>query len=215
MENVVSASMMSRGSLSGRMDVAQALSGVLLAVFTLMHLLLISTVLISPTLMNGIGWLLEITWLAQMGGPLILLLMLAHFILAARKMPFQVGDLPVFWRHARAMRHSDTWLWLLQVATALVVLVTVSIHVYVVLASLPISAATSAAREQGGWTPFYLILLVCVGIHLGIGLFRVGVKYGYITERCRTLWARRTWYLIGGYVALGLLSMVRFHFLTV
>ncbi len=215
MDKAVSIDSLAKTTLSGRMDFAQAVSGIILALFTLMHLIFVSTVLISPKLMDGLGFILEELYLAQVGGPLILLLMLAHFILAARKMPFQVGSLPVFYRHAKAMKHCDTWLWLLQVITAIAVLVMVSIHVYVILDSLPITAQTSALREQSGWTPFYCILLICVGIHLGIGLFRVGVKYGYITDANRTKWVKRTWYLIGAYIALGVLTMIRFHFISV
>lgn len=196
------------------MDLAQALSGVLLALFTLVHLFLVSTVLISPRLMDALGRLLEAVWLAQIGGPLILLLMIVHFLLAARKMPLHTGALPVFLRHAKDMRHAETGLWPVQVVTAVVVLVLTSIHVYTALAGLPITAASSAAREQSGWAPFYVVLLFCVGVHLGIGLFRVGVKYGYVTAANRALWLRRTWYLIGGYVGLGLLAMVRFHFMS-
>lgn len=215
MQGSVSVGSLSKSPLPGRMDFAQALTGVLLALFTLMHLLLVSSVLISPSLMNGLGWILEETYLAQIGAPLILLLMVAHFVIAARKMPFQVGTLSVFYRHAKEMRHGDTWLWLAQVVTAIVVLVMVSIHIWIILMNLPITAETTALREQNGWTPFYVVLLACVGVHLGIGLFRVGVKYGYITDATRALWARRTWYLIGGYIGLGLISIVRFHFLTV
>lgn len=215
MQGSVSVGSLSKSFLPGRVDFAQALTGVLLALFTLMHLLLVSSVLISPSLMNGLGWILEETYLAQIGAPLILLLVVAHFVIAARKMPFQVGALSVFYRHAKDMRHCDTWLWLAQVFTAIVVLVMVSIHIWVILMNLPITAETTALREQNGWTPFYVVLLVCVGVHLGIGLFRVGVKYGYIADATRALWARRTWYLIGGYIGLGLITIVRFHFLTV
>ncbi len=215
MDGTVSVGSLSKTPLSGRMDFAQAITGVILALFTLMHLVFVSTVLLSPSVMNGLGWVLEELYLAQVGGPIILLIMVAHFILAARKMPFQVGTLPVFFSHAKSMKHCDTWLWLAQVVTAIVVLVMVSIHVYVILDTLPITAQTSALREQNGWTPFYFVLLVCVGIHLGIGLFRVGVKYGYITEATRPLWVKRTWYLISAYVVLGVLTMIRFHFISV
>ena len=215
MDGTVSVGSLSKTTLSGRMDFAQAATGVILALFTLMHLVFVSTVLLSPSIMNGLGWVLEELYLAQVGGPIILLLMVAHFILAARKMPFQVGSLPVFFRHAKAMKHCDTWLWLAQVVTAVVVLVMVSIHVYVILDTLPIEAAKSALREQSGWTPFYFVLLVCVGVHLSVGLFRVGAKYGFITEANRAVWTKRMWCLIGAYIALGCLTMIRFHYISV
>ncbi len=215
MDGTVSVGCMSKSPLPGRMDFVQAISGVVLALFTLMHVLFLSTVLISPGLMDSFGWLLEELYLAQVGGPIILLIMIVHFCIAARKMPFQVGTLPVFFRHAKQMKHCDTWLWLVQVLTAIVVLVMVSVHVYVILDSLPITAATSALREQSGWSCFYIILLVCVGMHLGIGLFRVGVKYGYVTQANRSVWVKRTWYLIGAYIALGILITIRFHFISI
>ncbi len=215
MNEYVSLSSYSKTSLPGRMDFVQAISGALLAIFTLMHLLFVSTVLISPSLMNGLGWLLEELYLAQIGGPLILLIMVIHFIIAARKMPFHVGSLQLFFRHAKAMRHCDTSLWLVQVITAIMLLVMVTSHIFVVLSALPITAESSALREQSGWSPFYVVLLICVGLHLSIGLFRIGVKYGYITESTRSLWTKRTWYLIFAYVGLGLLTMVRFHFINV
>lgn len=215
MDGTVSVGSFSKSAVSGRMDFAQAISGVVLALFTLMHLIFVSTILISPSLMNSLGWLLEELYLAQVGAPIILLIMVAHFILAARKMPFQVGTLPVFFRHAKEMKHCDTWMWLVQVVTAIVVLVLVSIHIYTILDTLPITANASALREQSGWSPFYFVLLVCVGIHLGIGLYRVGVKYGYITEANRAVWTKRTWYLITAYIALGILTMIRFHFISV
>ncbi len=215
MDGTVSIGSLAKTKLSGRMDFAQALTGVILALFTLMHLIFVSTVLISPSIMNGLGWLLEELYLAQIGGPVILILMVVHFILAARKMPFQVGTLPVFFRHAKAMKHCDTWLWLAQVITAVVVLVMVSIHIYVILDTLPITAELSALREQSGWTPFYCILLVSVGIHLGVGLFRVGVKYGLITDANRTYWTKRMRCLIAAYIVLGVLTMIRFHFISV
>lgn len=215
MEKMISLKTLGKSILPGRSDLAQALSGVLLAIFTLMHLLLISTILISPSIMNGIGWLLEELYLVQIFGPLIFLLMIFHFLLAARKMPFIGGGLSVYIQHSKDMRHQSTWEWLVQVITAIIVLVLASIHMYEALTTLPINAEQSALREQGGWTFFYLVLLISVGIHLGLGLFRVCVKYGYITAENRALWHKRTYILIGVYIALGCLTMIRFHFMDV
>ncbi len=215
MDGMVSVENIAKTSLSGRMDLIQASTGVVLAFFTLMHLVFVSSILLSPKVMDSLGWLLEELYLAQVGGPIILLIMITHFIIAARKMPLQVGTLHVFYKHAKSMKHCDTWLWLVQVITAIIVLVMVSIHIYVILDALPITAQSSALREQSGWTCFYLVLLFSVGIHLGIGLFRVGVKYGFIIEATRSIWAKRTWYLIIAYVVLGIVTMIRFHYINV
>ena len=107
MKGTVSCATVAKTTISGRVDLAQALTGVVLALFTLMHAVFLSTVIISPHLMNGLGWLLEITYLAQIGAPLIFLLVIAHFLLATRKLPVRLGELPVFYDHAKRMRHSD------------------------------------------------------------------------------------------------------------
>lgn len=210
-ENVI---LSTKAPASGKIDFFQALSGVFLALFTLMHGIFLGTVLISPHVMNGLGWFLEVTYLAQIGAPFILLVVVTHFLLAARKMPFNVGSLRTFYTHARTMKHSDTWLWLVQVVTAVILLVLVSIHVYTIMTNLPISAESSALREQNGWTSFYLILLTCVGLHLGIGLFRVSVKFGFITAATRSLWTQRMWALVIAYILLGLACIIRFNTLS-
>ena len=198
-----------------RLDFIQALSGALLILFLWAHLLLVSSVIISPTLMNWIGWFFEATYMAQIGGPIIFLLIVYHFIIAARKMPFRAGELGIFWKHAKQLRHKDTWLWLVQVATAVVILVMASIHMYTVLTTLPITAARSAARVQEGWLPFYLLLLPMAELHVGIGFYRLGVKYGYITRASRSRWQRNEYAMTGIFIVIGLLTLARLYFLAV
>lgn len=198
-----------------RLDFIQALSGALLILFLWAHLLLVSSVIISPALMNWIGWFFEATYMAQIGGPLIFLLMIYHFVIAARKMPFRAGELCTFWKNARQLRHKDTCLWLVQVATALVVLVMASIHMYTVLTSLPITAARSAARVQEGWLLFYLVLLPMAELHVGIGFYRLGVKYGYIMRASRARWQRNEYLMTGIFIVIGLLTLARLYLLAV
>ena len=124
--------------------------------------------------------------MAQLGGPAIFLLMLAHFLLAGRKMPFKSSELNAFYAQAKLLRHKDTTMWLVQVATALIILVMGSIHMYVVLTDLPITAAKSAARVQNGWLLFYLVLLPMAELHVGLGFYRIGLKYGYIIRANRS-----------------------------
>jgi fumarate reductase subunit C len=198
-----------------RLDFIQAVSGALLILFLWAHLLLVSSVLISPALMNWIGWFFEATYMAQIGGPIVFLLMVYHFLIAARKMPFRAGELCVFWKNAKQLRHKDTWLWLVQVATALVILVMACIHMYTVLTTLPITAARSAARVQEGWLPFYLLLLPMAELHVGIGFYRLGVKYGYITRASRSRWQRNEYAMTGIFIVIGLLTLARLYFLAV
>jgi fumarate reductase subunit C len=206
----------SAGKAAGpdRLDFIQAASGALLILFLWAHLLLVSSVIISPALMNWIGWFFEVTYMAQIGGPCIFLLMLYHFVIAARKMPFRAGELRIFWKNAKQLRHKDTWLWLAQVGTALVILVMASIHMYTVLTTLPITAANSAARVREGWLPFYLLLLPMAELHVGIGFYRLGVKYGYITRASRARWQRNEYIMTGAFIVIGLLTLARLYFLA-
>lgn len=202
------------GSLAGCLDFMQAVSGVLLILFLWAHMILVSSVVLSPALMNSIAWFFEKTYMAQVGGPIILLLMVFHFILAARKMPFRTGELRTFWDHARMMRHKDTWLWLVQVATAIVILVLASIHIYTVLSTLPITAVKSAERVQNGWLLFYLCLLPMAELHVSIGFYRLGVKYGYITRIRRGRFQSVEYWMAGTFIVIGLLTLARLWFLS-
>ena len=138
-----------RSHISGYTDVIQMLTGVLLCCFVLMHMVLVSSVILSPKIMDSLAVFLETSYLAQIGGPIILLVMILHFILAARKMPFSPLELREFWRQAKMMHHMDTWLWLVQVATAIVILVMASAHVINVLSNLPISANKECGGHSG------------------------------------------------------------------
>ncbi len=204
-----------KDKVAGGLDFCQMFSGVLLILFLWAHMLLVSSVLISPKLMNAIAWFFEASYMAQIGGPAIFLLMLAHFLLAGRKMPFKSSELGAFYAQTKLLHHKDTTMWLVQVATALVILVMGSIHMYVVLTDLPITAAKSAARIQDGWIFFYLVLLPMAEIHVGLGFYRIGLKYGWIMRANRGFFQKLENLLMFGFITVGLLTLGRFWLFTV
>jgi fumarate reductase subunit C len=54
------------------------------------------------------------------------------------------------------------------------------------LIDLPITAAKIARRIQGGWwLLFCVILLTMIELHAGVGIYRIGVKWGYIRRANR------------------------------
>ncbi|MCR5170961.1 MAG: succinate dehydrogenase/fumarate reductase transmembrane subunit [Desulfovibrio sp.] len=195
-----------------RLDFWQAASGALLALFICVHLVLEATCIISPKLTNGIAWLLEATYLAQIAAPAIVLLIVFHFVIAARKMPFRANELGLFVRHSRSFKELDTWLWLVQVATAVVILVGAFSHVFTVMTDLPIVAAKSAARMHAGWAAFYAVFMPCVVLHTGIGVYRIAVKFGYCTAATRPAWKKWAWIAMGAYFVLGLGAIIRTWF---
>ena len=197
------------------LDTLQVLTGAGLVLFMWSHMILVSSVLLGEWAMDGLAYFFEATFMAQVGGPVIFAVMLFHFLLAARKMPFRFSELTAFWKHSKLMRHTETWLWLVQVGTALVILVLGSIHMWTVLTDLPISAQKSAARIQSGWwLVLYLFLLPMVELHVGIGFFRIGVKWGFIKRRDRSKMKRFENGLTLVFVAIGLLTLLRFLFIT-
>ncbi len=202
----------SPADVRSRLDFWQALSGAVLALFICVHLLLEGSVVISPALTNGIAWFLEVTYLAQIAAPVIVLLILFHFWIAARKMPFRAGELGIFVSHSRTLREVDTWLWLVQVFTAVVILAGAFFHVYTVMTALPINVEGSARRLHDGWLAFYVVFLPCIILHTGIGIYRLAVKFGFCSKAGRDRFRRTVWIVMACYLALGLLALTRVWF---
>ena len=202
------------GRLSAYLDWVQMLTGAALILFMWCHLILVSSILLGPGVMNALAWFFEATYLAQVGGPLIFLAFLVHFVLAARKVPFKTQEQRVMWANAKRMRHTDTWLWIVQAATAMGILILGGIHMWVVLTNLPITAEKSAARIQTGfWFVFYLFLLPMVELHVGIGFYRILVKWGFLDRPGRKVIKRKENLLTAIFIAIGLLSLLRYYFL--
>ncbi len=204
------------GKWDGAMDWLQMLSGASLILFMWCHMILVSSVVISPGVMNAIAEFFESTGMAQVGGPLIFLVFLMHFVLAARKIPFHFDGQKTLWQHARMLRHGDTWLWVVQAVSAMIILIMASIHIWVVLTDLPITAIKSATRVQGGfWVVFYLFLLPLVELHVGIGFYRIAVKWGFVKDADRKKFKRGENLLTMMFIAIGLVTLIRFMFLSV
>ena len=62
---------------------------------------------------------------------------------------------------------------------------------------------------------FYLILLPMVELHVGIGFYRIGVKWGFIKRKTRKKFHRFENVLTGIFIFIGLITLVRFMTLTV
>ncbi|MCJ7809391.1 MAG: hypothetical protein MUP26_03925 [Desulfobulbaceae bacterium] len=206
----------SPGRISGYLDWLQMLTGASLILFMWSHMVLVASVNLGAGAMNTLAYFFEATYMAQVGGPLIGVAFLLHFVLAARKVPFRSEQQSTMWKHSRMLHHTDTWLWMIQAGTAMVILIMGSIHMWTVLTDLPITAAKSAARIQGGfWLVFYLILLPMVELHVGIGFYRIAVKWGFIKRKTRKGFKRFENILTGIFIFIGLITLIRFMTLAV
>ncbi len=196
---------------SAYLDWLQMLTGAGLVLFMWCHMVLVASVNLGADAMNTVARFFEETYMAQVGGPMIGFTFLLHFILAARKVPFRMEQQATIWKHSRVLHHMDTWLWLIQAFTAMVILIMGSIHMWTVLSTLPITAAKSAARIQGGfWLVFYLILLPMVELHVGIGFYRIAVKWGFIRRKTRKGFKKFENILTGIFILIGLITIIRF-----
>lgn len=202
--------------MDGMLDWAQMLSGAGLIAFMWAHMILVASVNISPEVMNAIARFFEVTFMAQVGGPIVFVLFLMHFVLAARKIPFRLEGQKTIWEHAKMLHHTDTWLWVVQAVSAMIILVMGSIHMWVVLSNLPITAAKSAARVQSGaWVFFYMALLPLAELHVGIGMYRIAVKWGFVGRAERKGMKRGENLLTLMFLLIGALTLVRFWFFKV
>jgi fumarate reductase subunit C len=201
--------------LDGVLDWAQMLTGVGLIAFMWAHMLLVGSVLLSPAIMNAIAEFFEASGMAQVGGPLIFALFLAHFVLAARKIPFRLDNQRTIWEHAKLIDHTDTWLWVVQAASAMIILIMGAIHMWAVLSDLPIVALKCAETLQKNkwWLAFYLLLAPLVHVHLGIGLYRIAVKWGFAGRAERKGLKRFVNVLILVSVGISVLTLFRFWFM--
>lgn len=192
-------------------DWLQMLSGAVLITFMWSHMILVSSVLLGAGAMNTLAHFFEATGMAQVGGPLIGLIFLIHFVLAARKIPFRFDQQKLFWRQSQMLKHTDTWLWVVQALSAMIVLIMGSIHMWVVLTDLPITAVKSAARiQQWQWALFYFILLPLVELHVSIGFYRIGVKWGFIKRGNRAKGKKLEKTLLIIFMTIGVLTLIRF-----
>jgi fumarate reductase subunit C len=201
--------------ISAYLDWLQMLTGAGLILFMWSHMIMVSSVILGPGVMNALAEFLEEYYMAQVGGPIVAFIFLLHFVLAARKVPFRTEQQSTIWKFSRQLRHTDTWLWMIQAFTAMIILIMGSVHMWTVLSDFPITAAKSAARVQGGgWLVFYLILLPIVELHVGIGFYRIAVKWGFVLRKGRKGFKRFENILTAIFIVIGLVTLARFWFLA-
>ena len=199
--------------ISAILDVVQALSGIALVLYMWGHMGLVSSVLLGPWAMDAIAEFMESTYLVQTGGVFVGAGFMIHFVLASRKIPFQLHERTGIREHLAMLKHTDTRLWVVQAVSAMIILFMGFAHMWEVMTHLPITAANSAARIQGGWwLIFYLILLPLVELHVGIGLYRVAVKWGFVSAKQRHGWHKLENRITAFFIAIGLANLFVFYF---
>ena len=190
-----------------RFELVEMISGLLLVFFMWGHLVMLSTILFGEETMNGLAEWLEGYYLAQAGAVGLAFLILFHFFTAGRKLPSRVKEQQTFWRLARSIRHGDTWLWLVQAVSGMMILLFAAIHLWVILTTFPIEAAKSAERVATYFVYVYAPMVLVVELHVGIGLYRILVKWTALNRR---VGAVLKWGLTAAFLFIGYWVLVTF-----
>lgn len=172
-----------------RLDTLQSASGLALALFMWGHMFLVASILISERAMWTVTKVFEGYFLFGRSYPIIVsllalcvfLLLMLHAALAMRKFPANYRQYRTFLAHRSMIRHEDTTLWWVQVITGFALFFLASIHLYqMIMHPGDIGPYASSDRVwTGNFWPLYIVLLLAVELHGGIGLYRLSVKWGW------------------------------------
>lgn len=206
-----------------RLDLLQSATGLALGLFMWLHMLFVASILLGKDAMWAVARFFEGYFFFGRSYPVIVavlvvavvVLLVIHAALALRKLPSSGRQYRVFREHRAAMRHPDTRLWWWQAVTGFALFFLASVHLYTMLTHPEsIDPYVSADRVWSGrlW-PLYLLLLVVVEVHGGIGLYRVAVKWGLVGSATppgrNRLWRLKTG-LTAGFLVLGLLTLAAY-----
>jgi fumarate reductase subunit C len=204
-----------------RLDLTQSLTGLVLALFMWGHMFFVSSILISKDAMWTVTKAFEGYFIFGRSYPFVVSIVVAsviclivvHAALALRKFPGNVLQFRTFRSHMKMMRHEDTTLWFWQVLTGFALFFLASVHLYIMLTRPErIGPYESADRVVSDlmW-PLYILLLLAVELHGGIGLYRLAVKWGSFRtgdpaatrHRLKLLkWALTVFFLVLGFATL-------------
>lgn len=177
-----------RSAWPAAMDLAQSLSGLLLALFVWFHMMNDGSILISKDAMYIVSHFLagryifgvDYPILVSLGAAGILALLVLHAGLAMRKFPERYAEYRAFRRHMKNFHHEDTTLWWIQIWTGFALFFLASAHLIgVITRPGDIGPYESADHVISGWMwPVYALLLIAVHLHAGVGVYRLAVKWG-------------------------------------
>jgi len=207
-----------------RLDVAQSASGVLLVLFMWVHMLFVSSILLGNEAMWTVTKLFEgyfffgrsLHWIVSTVVASITALVVVHALLAVRKFPGNYRQFRTFRAHMRMVRHEDTTLWFWQVFTGFALFFLASVHLFTMMARPDrIGPFESADRVWSDhFWPLYVLLLLAVELHGGIGLYRVAVKWGWLGAHDANATRRRLkrikWGITAAFLILGFATLAAY-----
>lgn len=205
-----------KSKLPAKLDFWQSATGLFLALFMVVHMFLVSSILISDEAMFKVAKFFEGSFLFKAGRPeivsivagFVIIVLVVHAFLAMRKFPINYRQFIVFKTHKHLMKHSDTNLWFVQAGTGFAMFFLASIHLFVVLTQPhTIGPNGSAYRfvSENFWI-LYIFLLFAVELHGSIGLYRLCIKWGWFEKLGLSNLRKIKWAMSVFFIVLGLFT---------
>ena len=209
------------------LDFFQSLTGLILAIFIMGHILFEASILLSNEMMYRVTLMFEgyyffgerypgiISFLAAGIGTIFIL----HAGIAIRKFPSSYKKYKIIKEHTTRMKHEDSSLWLIQVITGFMMLFIGSVHLYIMMTQPsnigPFASSSRVVDEFMG--PLYFMLLISVISHAFIGLYRLALKWGFLegtnTKISRARFKLLMKVMIAVYIIVGLSSLARYTYI--
>ena len=206
------------------LDLLQSLSGLFLGVFMWGHMFMVGSILLGKDAMYAVTRFFEGYYFFGRPYPIIVsivvgvvfVVFIAHALLAMRKFPSNYREYREMKQHRQSIRHGDTSLWFVQAYTGFAMFFLGSVHLYIMLTNADLIgpyASSDRVWSQSMW-PLYLLLLLAVAFHGGIGLYRLAVTWGWFEGRdvahSRRNLKRLKWVITVFLLALGLATLAAY-----
>jgi fumarate reductase subunit C len=213
--------------MPARLDLTQSITGLILALFIMGHILFEASILISNEMMYKVTIMFEgyyffgetypgiVSFLAAA----IFVIFIIHAAIALRKFPDNYRQHKVMKKHVLGMKHEDTSLWIIQLVTGFIMFFIGSVHLYIMMAEPsnigPLASSFRVVHEHMG--PLYFLLLLSVISHAFIGLYRLAMKWGFMegksTKVSRARFKLLMKSLIVVYILVGSLSLAKYTYI--
>ena len=213
-----------KSRIPAKLDYIQSASGLFLGLFMWGHMFFVSTILISKDFMYTITKMFEGSlffsepkpWIVSGIVLFVFAVFIVHAMLGMRKLPITFRQYQAYKTHMGMMKHDDTTMWFTQAFTGFAMFFLGSAHLLMMAVQAEnIGPYGSSMRMYGDFMwPFYLLLLLAVEFHGGIGLYRLCVKWGWLegenVKESRKNLKKAKWAVTAFFLALGLLTLAAY-----
>ncbi len=179
----------SKSRMPALLDRYQSITGLILGLFIIGHMLFTSSILfgkeamyIETKLFEGSLFLKEPQpALVSFAAAIIFIIFIIHAGLAMRKFPYKYREYKMLKTHAAHLGHIDSMLWMIQALTGFAMFFLGSAHLWMMVASpdkIGPYASSDRIYSEHYWV-LYALLIATVIIHAMVGLYRLSVKWGF------------------------------------